>query len=381
MLQGEIDCIVHSLKDVPTKVPEGCRVKVVGERGERRDCVVFPRRSEGEDGGGGGTSAAETAAAQGEGNGAATPEAEVSAPGLSDDEETHPNKKRKIASSSTAATSKPRTLSSLPPNSVVGTSSVRRSAMILRRYPHLRILTARGNIGTRLRKLDDPSNGFDCIILAGAGVQRIGLGDRIGEFLGPDPDSEEAATDTEEEKDEGGKAMMLHAVGQGAIGLEIREGDEWVTGLLEGRDGQRGVVVDRVSWECQAERSLLRTLEGGCSVPVGVSCFWEKEVEDAEQGTALALEGEKLNQELSSTSSTLPPDAAMAPGTLRMFASVSSVDGTECVAASRRQWISSDKEADDAGWELARILVDKGAGRILEGIGLNRGMIERGDGA
>lgn len=386
LLQGEIDCIVHSLKDVPTKVPEGCEVKVVGERGERRDCVVFPKRGVDEDGGGGTSAAAATTAmeAQEEDNKAQATEVEesVAAAAPSDNDETHPNKKRKITSSS-SITPKPRTLSSLPPNSVVGTSSVRRSAMILRRYPHLRILTARGNIGTRLRKLDDPSNGFDCIILAGAGVQRIGLGDRIDEFLGPDPANSEDTSDTETEegKDEDQKAMMLHAVGQGAIGLEIREGDEWVTELLEGRDGQRGVVINRVSWECQAERSLLRTLEGGCSVPVGVSCSWEKGVGDGNHERVSASGADEGNQESLSNSAALPPDTAMAPGTLCMFASVSSVDGTECVAASRRQWISSDKEADDAGWELARILVDKGADRILEGIGLNRGMVERGDGA
>ncbi|KAL9000775.1 MAG: hypothetical protein Q9188_005595 [Gyalolechia gomerana] len=376
LLKGDLDCIVHSLKDVPTKVVEGCEVKVVGERGERRDCVVFPKRHAD----GGHTSAATTADLEEGGIGASAAEAGVPVTAPSNDE-THPNKKRKV-SLSAATISKTRTLSSLPPNSVVGTSSVRRSAMILRCYPHLRILTARGNIGTRLRKLDDPSNGFDCIILAGAGIQRIGLGDRVDEWLDPIPAShKDGAAEEEEEEDEGNKAMMLHAVGQGAIGLEIRKGDDWMNGLLEGKDGQRGIVVNRVSWECQAERSLLRTLEGGCSVPVGVSCAWEDKAEDRDQEKASPSGAGKENEESLSSSATLPPDPAMAPGILRMVASVTSVDGTECVAASRRQRISSDKEADDAGWELAKVLVDRGAGRILEGIGLNRGMVERGDGA
>ncbi|KAL8944686.1 MAG: hypothetical protein Q9216_000254 [Gyalolechia sp. 2 TL-2023] len=385
LLKGDIDCIVHSLKDVPTKVVEGCEVKVAGDRGERRDCVVFPKRHAKEDD----ASAATTASLKEAGNGtlAAAEEEGGTSVNVPSNYESHPNKKRKI-SSSTAATPKPRTLSSLPPDSVVGTSSVRRSAMILRRYPHLRILTARGNIGTRLRKLDDPANGFDCIILAGTGIQRIGLGDRIDEWLDPGPVSrEDDTTDVDGGEDQGKKAMMLYAVGQGAIGLEIRRGDEWMSSLLEGKEGQRGVVVNRVSWECQAERSLLRTLEGGCSVPVGVSCFWEEEkkekekVEDRDYEEASPSGAGKENKESLSASATPPSDLAMAPGTLRMVASVTSVDGTECVAASRRQWISNDKEANDAGWELAKVLVDRGAGRILEGIGLNRGMVERGDGA
>ncbi|KAL9035048.1 MAG: hypothetical protein Q9214_006768 [Letrouitia sp. 1 TL-2023] len=192
---------------------------------------------------------------------------------------------------------------------------------------------------------------------------------------------------------------MLHAVGQGAIGVEIRQGDEWVAGLLEGGEGGGASIIrKRVSWECTAERSLLRTLEGGCSVPVGVSCKWEDEKEKALRSvphgsaensgngiiTADGLcsneqDGADTSRPSSSHTDLLP--SSMNPGILHMRASVTSVDGKECVQGSRRRWIDSDESADMLGWELARSLVEKGAGKILEKITLNRGMIERAGGA
>ncbi len=208
-------------------------------------------------------------------------------------------------------------------------------------------------------------------------------------------------------KREEARGAMLHAVGQGAIGLEIREGDEWISGLLAGRDGHGGVVVNRVSWECQAERSLLRTLEGGCSVPVGVSCSWDDD--DARSDPSSAAAGRitipvddttggasnPANASNDRSASSLPPSTSTSPplrpdsctalqmtaGTLRMRASVTSVDGTLCVAAARKQWVSNDHEADEAGWEVARVLVERGAAKILEGINLNRAMVERGNNA
>ncbi|KAL8763666.1 MAG: hypothetical protein Q9184_000561 [Pyrenodesmia sp. 2 TL-2023] len=411
LLKGEIDCIVHSLKDVPTKVVEGCGILVVGERGERRDCVVFPRRKKagGEEGGEG------DAVVDGDSTAAAVHQAEWSTASSTTDttelnrplpsssaSSSSPTKRRKISPSTAISPQQQphQSLSSLPPSSIVGTSSIRRSAMIRRRYPHLLIRDVRGNVGTRLRKLDDPANGFDCLILAGAGVQRVGLGERVSEWLGPDPffsrQGEEGESKGKEEEEVVGNGAMLHAVGQGAIGLEIKEGDEWLLGLLAAKeDGTRGVVVNRASWECQAERSLLRTLEGGCSVPVGVFCRWEEDKEGTAPAEATASSkpagaASAQNEEnRSSTNDTAivprptaaPTDPAMQPGTLHMLASVTSVDGTECVFASRRQWIGSDEEADEAGWEIARVLVERGAERILKEITLNRGMVERGNGA
>lgn len=370
LLKGEIDCIVHSLKDVPTKVVTGCEVKIVGDRGERRDCVVFPTRST--------TTVDGSTAYNGDEDGTQSSHAQID--GTPEPSEPS-HKKQKTASSSTIPPPHPQKLSELPPHSIVGTSSIRRSAMIRRRYPHLRIQDVRGNIGTRLRKLDDPAHGYDCIILAATGLQRLGFGERISEWLDPGPDREE---ETEEEEEGKEKGAMLHAVGQGGIGLEIREGDEWMKGLLEGREGQRGVVVNRVSWECQAERSLLRTLEGGCSVPVGVSCSWADSSSSStstSSSTAATATGNENNPTLEDTTTDTPPSQKMSPGTLHIRASVTSVDGTQFVSASRKQWVSNDQEADEAGWEVARTLVDRGAGSILEGINLNRGMVERGDGA
>lgn len=227
----------------------------------------------------------------------------------------------------------------------VGTSSVRRAAMIRRGYPGLEIKVVRGNVGTRLRKLDSVEEGYDALILAGAGVLRLGLGERIGSWVG---------------REEG----MMHAVGQGALGVEYREGDIWVESFLSEilRKGSiRGDGVGRrVGWECAAERRMLGVLEGGCSVPVGVETEWE----DLQQDSGVE---DPYLYSLASTS-----DQADC-GTLLMRAMVLSVDGSECVEGERRQKVSSMAEAEECGFELARDLVNKGAGKILEKITADRG--------
>lgn len=218
----------------------------------------------------------------------------------------------------------------------VGTSSVRRAAMIRRAYPGLGIKDVRGNVGTRLRKLDSIEEGYDALILAGAGVLRLGLGGRIGSWVG---------------REEG----MMHAVGQGALGVEYRAGDVWVESLLDGIRG--GGLGRRVGWECTAERSMLGVLEGGCSVPVGVETEWE----DLQQG-------EGVEYPYSPASASDEADS----GTLIMRAMVLSVDGSECVEGERRQKVSSTAEAEEYGFELAKDLVNKGAGKILEKIRADR---------
>ncbi|MCJ1453946.1 porphobilinogen deaminase [Mycoblastus sanguinarius] len=307
LLEGKVDVIVHSLKDVPTKLPSGCVVVAVGTRDEARDAVVMNSRRVGE-----------------------------GKKGLGD----------------------------LPQGGVVGTSSVRRAAMVRRTYPHLVIKDVRGNIGTRLRKLDDEELGFDALILAGAGVQRIGLGDRVSSWLG-------------------GKEGVLHAVGQGAIGVEWREEDTWVRGLLEGVGSGR--VERRVRWECVAERGLLRVLEGGCSVPVGVECVWEDTPQEEAPGRGQG-DGQQDAQKQQTgfeQDDALPagPESKADGATLIMRASVVSVDGKQSVEGTRRKYVSSDAEAEDCGWQMAKELVDKGAGEILKEITLNRDMIRGQDGA
>lgn len=273
-------------------------------------------------------------------------------------------------------------LASLPAGAIVGTSSVRRSAQIARLHPHLRFANVRGNVGTRLAKLDadhpppssssssdDKGGGgsssskgdgqteegvrYSCLILAAAGLQRLGLGERITQFL-----------DTRD----GG---LLHAVGQGALGVEIRAGDARLQELL------RPLRHRRTALACLAERSLLRTLEGGCSVPIGVETEWvglglygeggegQGEGEARGQGGGEGEEGKEKRRS----------------GTLVMRAIVVSLDGTDHVEGERRGEVVTEEQADEFGWSMARDLVEKGAGRILETINLNRDVIESQNGA
>ncbi|PSL43998.1 hydroxymethylbilane synthase [Salsuginibacillus halophilus] len=130
----------------------------------------------------------------------------------------------------------------LPAGAVVGTSSLRRSAQILAERPDVTVHWVRGNIETRLRKLRE--EGFDAIVLAAAGLQRMGwTNDIVTEFLDPE--------------------MCIPAVGQGALGIEIRKGDERMQDVLKHLHHEE--VAKRVT----AERAFLHAVEGGCQVPIG----------------------------------------------------------------------------------------------------------------
>lgn len=290
LLAGDIDCIVHSLKDVPTKLRDGCVVQAVGEREHPGDVFVVR---------------------------AGRPDDLGSLQALLD-----------------------------TGGGTVGTSSVRRAAMIRRGYPGLKIKDVRGNVGTRLRKLDSVEEGYDALILAGAGVLRLGLGERIASWVG---------------REEG----MMHAVGQGALGVEYREGDIWVESLLSEILRKGSISGDgvgrRVGWECAAERRMLGVLEGGCSVPVGVETEWED--------ITKAGGGVENPYRIASSSASDQADC----GTLIMRAMVLSVDGSECVEGERRQKVSSTAEAEECGFQLAMDLINKGAGKILEKITVDRG--------
>jgi hydroxymethylbilane synthase len=206
-------------------------------------------------------------------------------------------------------------LSSLPAGSIVGTSSVRRSAQIARLHPHLKFKDVRGNVDTRLRKLDDPEGDYACLLLAAAGLNRMNLGHRITQLL---------------DSKNGG---VLHAVGQGALGIEVREGDERTRKLV-------GAIAHRpTALACLAERSLMRTLEGGCSVPIGVETGWEE------------------------------------AGRLKMRAVVVSLDGTQSVEDVLVGEVEEESEADEFGWKMAGKLVEKGAEKILKDINLNRELV------
>jgi hydroxymethylbilane synthase len=205
MLVDRADIAVHSLKDLPTNLPEGLILGCITEREDPADALVVHRK--------------------------------------------HADK----------------TLGTLPAGSVVGTSSLRRLAQLRHHYPHLEFKDVRGNVITRLEKLD--AGVYDCLILAAAGLTRLGLGDRIHERIDP--------------------AISLHAVGQGALGIECRAGAMAVLdtiAVLEHRPTAR---------RCLAERAFLRSLEGGCQVPIGVNTHFEDD-ELVLTGMVASIDGQRL---------------------------------------------------------------------------------------
>lgn len=302
--QNELDLIVHSLKDMPTQLPMDLILGCVTKREDPRDALVVKPTLAG----------------------------------------------------------KYKSLAELPEGSVVGTSSLRRIAQLKRHYPHLKYADVRGNIGTRLGKLDNPDGEYSAIVIAVAGLERLGMGNRITTFLS---------------KDNGG---MLHAVGQGALGIESRKGDERVGKLLA------RIGCERTTRATLAERSLMRTLEGGCSVPIGVETEWVSRTgildPDVGVGVKPAEEYHKLTgvAETGLGGKTAEEKTGDVTDELIMRAIVVSLDGQQTAEVETRRRLTSREEADEFGWEVAKQLVAKGADKILQGITLNRGIIgEQGD--
>ncbi|ALP37868.1 porphobilinogen deaminase [Paenibacillus sp. IHB B 3084] len=183
MLAGEIDMAVHSMKDMPSELPEGLVNGAVPRREDPRDCFV---------------------------------------------------------------TLGSKSLDDLPQGAKVGTSSLRRASQIKSLRPDLQLEPVRGNIDSRLKKLE--TEGFDAIILAAAGLHRMGWKDRITSYI-PEED-------------------CLPAVGQGALGIECRANDEELLALLH-------LYNDRdTSATVAAERTFLGVLNGGCQVPIGAHAVW-----------------------------------------------------------------------------------------------------------
>lgn len=227
-------------------------------------------------------------------------------------------------------------LHQLPPGSIIGTSSIRRKAQIAHFYPQLKCLEIRGNLQTRLRKLDDvaadvaagddenSSNNrqkYDCLILAAAGLKRIGLEGRISGYLSHNKNN---TTSVKENK-------ILHAPGQGALGLEIRHSDARILKLLS--------PLNHIpsSLTCSAERSFLKELNGGCSAPVGVESRWD------EKTGVLELRGQVL--------------------------SVGEKKKKEIVEEGICEVVGTVEEAEEVGERLARRLIGLGADRILGRVG------------
>ncbi len=179
MLEKRVDLAVHSLKDMPTVLPTGLSLNTITKRLDCGDALVSPKYQ---------------------------------------------------------------TLENLPKGAKVGTSSLRRKAQLLNIRPDLDIHNLRGNVNTRLRKLEEEN--FDAIVLAVAGLKRLGFGDKITQIIP--------------------RKYCLPAVGQGALAIETRADDEEIKNMLS------FLYDDKTADATIAERAFLAQVEGGCQVPVGV---------------------------------------------------------------------------------------------------------------
>ena len=240
MLEERIDLAVHSLKDLPTVLPDGIVLAAVGEREDPRDALV--------------------------GRG-------------------------------------PLRWSDLPQGATLATSSLRRRAQLLHARPDLRVTDVRGNVDTRLAKLDRHGE-WAGMLLASAGLVRLGLGHRIGERLPGE--------------------VMLPAPGQGALAVTARDGDQAAIGAA-----RAAVHHPATALAVAAERALLRRLEGGCQVPVGALATVAAGGEIELRGRVVSLGGERA------------------------------VDGIE------RQRVSDEPGAELIGLRLAERLLARGAASIL----------------
>ncbi|XP_064157287.1 porphobilinogen deaminase-like isoform X1 [Anguilla rostrata] len=266
--RNEVDLVVHSLKDLPTTLPPGFTIGAVLKRENPHDAVVL-----------------------------------------------HPKHAGK-------------TLETLPDKSVVGTSSLRRAAQLKRRFPHLEFKDIRGNLNTRLKKLDEKDD-YAAIILATAGLRRMGWESRVSQILGPED--------------------CMYAVGQGALAVEVRARDRDILEMVSVMHDHDTVL------RCIAERAFMRQLEGGCSVPVAV----HTEIKDLQlylTGAVYSLDGSDSLKETMQTS--------IEPG--------NEVEDEEVDASVQRVGVTASnvsRAAQDAaeklGVELAKLLLSKGARDIL----------------
>jgi hydroxymethylbilane synthase len=219
LLTEEVDLAVHSMKDLPADLPEGLQIAIYPEREDPRDALVSIGFQ---------------------------------------------------------------TLSALPEGSSVGTGSLRRSAQLLHLRPDLHVVPLRGNVGTRLRKLE--TENLQAVILATAGLRRLGFSNRISQVLSPEE--------------------ILPAVGQGALGLELRQDDTATKEALQFLNHERTEVTVR------AERAFLNKLEGGCQVPI--AAYSRLEGEDIIlQGLVAELDGSRVIKDEISGKKNNPEDIGL----------------------------------------------------------------------
>ena len=217
MLQDKADIAVHSLKDLPTNLPDGLTLGCITKREDPSDALVINKKNESYK------------------------------------------------------------LENLPSGSIVGTSSLRRLAQLKYNFPNLIFKDIRGNVITRLEKLD--SGEFDCVILAAAGLKRLGFESRIHQLIPSE--------------------ISLHAVGQGALGIECKSDNDDVLKIIQ------VLTHEETSKRCLAERAFLRELEGGCQVPIGVNSGI-KNNQIFLTGMVASIDGKKLIKDQSIGPSTDP---------------------------------------------------------------------------
>ncbi|XP_015193032.2 hydroxymethylbilane synthase a isoform X2 [Lepisosteus oculatus] len=265
--RNEVDLVVHSLKDLPTSLPPGFTIGAVLKRENPHDAVVL-----------------------------------------------HPKNAGK-------------TLGTLPEKSVVGTSSLRRAAQLKKRFPHLEFKDIRGNLNTRLKKLDEKED-FAAIILAAAGLRRMGWENRVGQVLGPED--------------------CMYAVGQGALAVEVRACDKDILDMVSVLHDPDTVL------RCIAERAFLKYLEGGCSVPVAV----HTEIKDSQlylTGAVYSLDGSDSLKETmqASVASDKQEEDGVDDGAQRVGITAGNVPHL------------AQEAAEKLGVDLAKLLLSKGAKEIL----------------
>ena len=270
----KVEFLVHSLKDLPTTLPPEMAIGTIIERDNPYDCVLF-----------------------------------------------HPKHKGK-------------SLADLPNGSVIGTSSLRRIAQLKHKYNHLQFESVRGNLNTRLKKLEE-DNVYDAIILAKAGIDRMEWTDKIGQIL------------TEEQ--------CLYAIGQGAVAVEIRKDDKYMQNLLGNLTHMETLLA------CVCERAFMRKLNGGCSTPVG--CL--SKIENGEmsiRGVVLSIDG---NTCLDHTVNT------------DIKTNISQIETEKSYTISKSGvvidtlYLDELTSAENLGEKLAVKLIELGAGRVLAEVRAN----------
>ncbi|RYG43479.1 hypothetical protein EON68_00360 [archaeon] len=347
---GAYDLVVHSLKDMPTTLPTGLSLAAITSREDPRDVLILKQQA---------ATAAAAANVPNECAGASTNALTGSA----------------VAEAARAdGADSDAVLHLLPAGMRLGTSSVRREALLRRLAPQATAVTIRGNLNTRMRKLDTadeaapeaaacasapptvpaaacaavtsahaaaPTGVYDALLLARAGIQRLGWGARITHALNPD--------------------VFPYAVGQGALGIEVRADDEEVAALLL-------LAVDvRAALACTAERTFLNKLQGGCQVPIGVKTTVGGVCASAPSPwSSASAEGAPRATELHLSGSVLSLDGGeLVTVNDRCVIDLPVLSGANPACPSVAAWRSLTAQAAALGSRVGEAALRAGADRIL----------------